>query len=147
MLYYKSNLPSNHNSLPRNNTGENESTLSLFQGQLGSASGSTLKLLGNEEWRSIMLYVLNNLTEVQPFIKYVLNELVSIRRHYSASNPIDSRSDREFVCEFWHQSRDPTSHEQDTLVSRGAGAGSPDFISWFKQKVMSNLARTFDHQR
>ena len=67
--YYKPNLPSNHNPLPRYNAGENESTLSLFQGQLGSASGSTPKLLGNEEWRSIMLYVLNNLTEVQPFIK------------------------------------------------------------------------------
>ena len=68
-LYYKPNLPSNHNPLPRYNAGENESTLSLFQGQLGNASGSTPKLLGNEEWRSIMLYVLNNLTEVQPFIK------------------------------------------------------------------------------
>ena len=68
-LYYKPNLPSNHNPPFRYNTGENESTLSLFQGQLGSASGSTPKLLGNEEWRSIMLYVLNNLTEVQPFIK------------------------------------------------------------------------------
>ena len=67
--YYKPNLPRNHNPPPRYNTGENESTLSLFQGQLGSASGSTPKLLGNEEWRSIMLYVLNNLTEVQPFIK------------------------------------------------------------------------------
>jgi hypothetical protein len=68
-LYYKSNLPSNHNPPSRYNTRENESTLSLFQGQLGSASGSTPKLLGNEEWRSIMLYVLNNLTEVQSFIK------------------------------------------------------------------------------
>ena len=67
--YYKPNLPRNHNPLPHYNAGENESTLSLFQGQLGGASGSTLKLMGNEEWRSIMLYVLNNLTEVQPFIK------------------------------------------------------------------------------
>jgi hypothetical protein len=67
-LYYKPNLPSNHNPL-HYNTGKNESTLSLFQGQLGSASGSTNKLLGNEEWRSITLYVLTNLPEVQPFIK------------------------------------------------------------------------------
>ena len=119
-LYYKPNLPSNHNPLPRYNAVENESTLSLFQGQLGSTSRSSPKLLGNEEWRSIMLYVLRNLTEVEPFIK-------------------------EFVREFWHQSRDPTSHEQDTLVSAGAGAGRPDFISWFKTKVMLNLGRTFDH--
>jgi hypothetical protein len=63
-LYCKPNLPSNHNPLPRYNAGENESTLNLFQGQLGSASGSTNKLLGNEEWHSITLYVLTNLPEV-----------------------------------------------------------------------------------
>jgi hypothetical protein len=68
-LYYKPNLPSNHNPLARYNVDENESTLGLFQGQLGSASGSTSKLLVNEEWRSIMLYVLRNLTEVKLFIK------------------------------------------------------------------------------
>ena len=68
-LYYKPNLPSNQNPLPRYNADENESTLGLFQGQLGSASGSTVMILTNKEWRSIMLYVLNNVTEVQPFIK------------------------------------------------------------------------------
>ena len=68
-LYYKPNLPSNQNPLPRYNADENESTLGLFQGQLGSTSGSTVMILTNKEWRSIMLYVLNNLTEVQPFIK------------------------------------------------------------------------------
>jgi hypothetical protein len=142
-LYYKPKLPSNHNPLPRYNVGENEWTLSLFQGQLGSASGSTNKILGNEEWRSVMLYVLTNLPEVQPFVEYVLNELVSIRPEYSSCNPTNSHSDREFVRESWHQSRDPTSQEHDTLLSRGAGVGRPDFISWFKQKVMSNLAPTF----
>ena len=68
-LYYKLKLPSNHNPLPRYNVGENEWTHSLFQGQLGSASGSTNKILGNEEWRSVMLYVLTNLSEVQPFVE------------------------------------------------------------------------------
>jgi hypothetical protein len=48
-LFYEPNLPSHHNPLPRYNADENKSILSLFQGQLGSASGSTLKLLGNEE--------------------------------------------------------------------------------------------------
>jgi hypothetical protein len=61
-LYYKQNLPSNHNPLPHYSAGENESTISLFQGQLGSASGSTNKLLGNEEWHNITLYVLTNLS-------------------------------------------------------------------------------------
>jgi hypothetical protein len=58
-----------HNPLPRYNADENESNLSLFQGQLESASGSTNNSLGNEEWRSIMLYVLQNLPEAKLFIE------------------------------------------------------------------------------
>ena len=65
--YYTENLPSIYNPPPHYNAGENESNLSLFQGQLESASASTTKQLKNEEWRSIMLYVLTNLVEVQPF--------------------------------------------------------------------------------
>jgi hypothetical protein len=68
-LYYTQNLPSVHNPLPRYNADENESNLSLFRGQLGSASGSTNKSLENEEWRNIMLYVLQNLPEAKPFIE------------------------------------------------------------------------------
>ena len=64
--YYSEKLSSVYNPPPRYNAGEND--LSLFQGQLGSASASTTKQLKNEEWRSIMLYVLTNLVEVQPFI-------------------------------------------------------------------------------
>ena len=67
-LYYTENLPSVHNPLRRYNVDKNESNLSLFQGQLSRSSGSTNKRLENEEWRSIMLYVLTNLVEVQPFI-------------------------------------------------------------------------------
>jgi hypothetical protein len=67
--YYNENLPSVHNRLPRYNASENESNLSIFKGQYGSASGSTNKMLNNEEWRSIMLYVLTNLVEVQPYIQ------------------------------------------------------------------------------
>ena len=66
--YYTENLPNIYNPPPCYNDGENESNLSLFQGQLGSASASITKQLKNEEWRSIMLYVLTNLVEVQPFI-------------------------------------------------------------------------------
>jgi hypothetical protein len=62
--YYTENLPSVYNSPPRYNAGKNESNLSLFQGQLGSTSASTTKQLKNEEWCSIMLYVLTNLVEV-----------------------------------------------------------------------------------
>ena len=32
--------------------------------------------------------------------------------------------------------------EAETLLKKGAGNGMSDFISWFKQKVPSNLART-----
>ena len=66
--YYTEKLPSVYNPPPRYNASENESNLSLFQGQLRSASASTTKKLKNEEWCSIMLYVLTNLVEVQPFI-------------------------------------------------------------------------------
>jgi len=67
--YYGDNLPSVHNPPPRYNADENESTLSLFQGQLGSASNATPKTLKYEEWRIIMLYVLLNLSEVDPYIR------------------------------------------------------------------------------
>ena len=67
--YYKPNLPSRHNPPLRYNAGENESTLSLFKGELGSASGSTPKRLDVEEWRRITLYVFTNLPEVAPFIQ------------------------------------------------------------------------------
>ena len=66
--YYTENLPSVYNPPPRYNADKNESNLNLFQGQLRSTSASTTKQLKNEEWRSIMLYVLTNLVEVQPFI-------------------------------------------------------------------------------
>jgi len=74
--YYADNLPSVHNPPPRYNAGEDESSLSIFRGQLGSASGATHKTLKHEEWRIIMLYVLTNLSEVEPYMMYVLNKLV-----------------------------------------------------------------------
>ena len=54
-----------HNPPTRYNEGENETNLSLFKGQLGSASGATPKALLNEELRTIMMYVLTNLVEVE----------------------------------------------------------------------------------
>ena len=62
--YYANNLPSVHNPLPRNIAGEDELNLSIFREQLGSASGVTNKTLKYEEWHTIMLYVLTNLSEV-----------------------------------------------------------------------------------
>ena len=67
--YYTENLPSMHNLTPHYNAGKNLSNLSLFQGQLESASATTTKHLSIEEWRSIMLYVLTNLVEVQPYVR------------------------------------------------------------------------------
>ena len=115
--YYGDNLPSVHNPPTRYNVGVNESSLSLFQGQLGTASGSTTKMLSNQEWRQIMLYVLINLDEVAPYMT-------------------------DFVDEFRRGSVDPTDEEFHTLLRQGAGNGKPDFISWLKQKVQSNLGST-----
>ena len=67
--YYTENLPSVHNPPSRYNGGKADLNLSLFKGQLESASIATIKTLNFEEWRSIMLYVLTNLSEVQPYIQ------------------------------------------------------------------------------
>ena len=66
--YYDDNPPSVHNPPPHYNAGEDESNLSIFRGQLGSASGATNKTLKHEEWRTIILYVLTNLSEVEPYM-------------------------------------------------------------------------------
>ena len=61
-----------HNPKPRYNFGEPQkggSNLSLFKGNLAPASGSKLVSLDNEEWRTITLYIFNNLTEVRPYIE------------------------------------------------------------------------------
>jgi hypothetical protein len=67
--YYKDSLPSVHNPIPCYNTDERSSNLSLFKGQLGKASASSTKTLWNDEWRTIMLYVLLNLDEVNPYVQ------------------------------------------------------------------------------
>jgi hypothetical protein len=113
--YYKENLPSVHDHYPRYNIVENQSKLSLFQGQFGSASASTTKQLTNEEWRSIMLYVLLNSPEVEPY-------------------------KQEFIRELWTASRLPEPHEIDTLISQGAGPQWHDFISWFGRKAQTDLS-------
>ena len=74
--YYSENLPSVHNPTPHYNAGRDESNLSIFQGQLGSASEGTYKTLRHSEWSTIMLYVLQNLDEVLPYTRYVHNKLV-----------------------------------------------------------------------
>ena len=66
--YYIENLPSVHNPPARYNEDENESTLSLFKGPRGRASGVTTKTLSYEEWHKIMLYVLTNLDEVETYL-------------------------------------------------------------------------------
>jgi len=58
-----------HNPPTHYNEGENETNLSLFKGQLGSASGATPKALLNEELRNIMMYVLTNLSKVELYIQ------------------------------------------------------------------------------
>ena len=60
-----------HNPLTHYNEAKNKTNLSLFKGQLGSASGATPKVLLNEELRTIMImmYVLTNLVEVEPYIQ------------------------------------------------------------------------------
>jgi hypothetical protein len=132
-----------HNPPPRYNAEENESSLSLFQGQFGSASDASTKTLQLQEWRNIMLYVLTNLTEVEPYMGqvHILNKLVQLVSLLCVQ-PLISRWCREFLCQYWSSSRPPNPQQCETLLKLGAGNSEPDFISWFKQKVLFNLART-----
>jgi len=41
--------------------------------------------------------------------------------------------------QFWQASRAPTPLELDNLLKNGAGNRNPNFISWFKDKVMHYL--------
>ena len=67
MAYYNETLPSVHNPPPHHNAVESSSNLGLFTGQLGRGSAGTPKNLRDYEWRTIFLYVLLNLEEVNPY--------------------------------------------------------------------------------
>ena len=61
-----------HNPKPRYNADDPKkggSNLSLFKGNLAPASVSHPVSLDNEEWRTISLYIFNNLIEVRPYIE------------------------------------------------------------------------------
>lgn len=61
-----------HNPKPRYNAGDPKkggSNLSLFKGKLAPAGAYTSLSLRVDEWRNITLYILNNLTEVRPYIE------------------------------------------------------------------------------
>ena len=61
-----------HNPKPLYNADDpkkGRSNLSLFKGNLAPASGSKPVSLDNEQWRTISLYIFNNLIEVRPYIE------------------------------------------------------------------------------
>ena len=61
-----------HSLEPRYNAGDPKiggSNLILFKGKLAPAGAYTPLLLDNDEWRTITLNILNNLTEVRPYIE------------------------------------------------------------------------------
>ena len=51
---------------------------------------------------------------------------------------------REFHRQYWGRSREATPQEYDRLLREGAGAGKPDFISWFKQKGQSDASMSVE---
>ena len=61
-----------HNTKPRYNADEpkkGQSNLSLFKGNLAPSSAWKPVSLDAEDWRTISMYLLNNLTEVWSYIK------------------------------------------------------------------------------
>ena len=70
--HYKAKNCHLHNSKPRYNAGDPKkggSNLSLFKGKLAPAGASIPKELDVEGWRTISLYIFNNLTEARPYIE------------------------------------------------------------------------------
>lgn len=76
--HYEDKIHHLHNPKPRYNAGDPKkgwSNLTLFKGDLAPAGASNSLTLDFEEWQTISLYIFNNLTEVQLYIKYVLGAL------------------------------------------------------------------------
>ena len=72
IAHYKAKNRHLHNPKPRHNDWDPKkggSNLSLFKGKLAPAGAYTPLLLDNDEWQTITLYILNNLTEVRPYIE------------------------------------------------------------------------------
>ena len=71
---------------------------SLSKGQIGSASVASIKTLNFEEWRSIMLYVLTNLSEVQPYIQKVLCIHLVLEYSLFGIQPVRFSFEQEISC-------------------------------------------------
>ena len=70
--HYDATMHSLHNPKPRYNLGDpkrRESNLNLLKGKLAPSGVGKPKLLCVEEWRTLTMYILNNLTEVRPYIE------------------------------------------------------------------------------
>ena len=70
--HYNATFHSLHNPKPRYNTGDSkrrESKFNLFKGNLAPSGVMKTKTLTVEEWGTITLYILNNLTDVRTYIK------------------------------------------------------------------------------
>ena len=70
--HYKAKNCHLHNPKLRYSVGDPKkggSNLSLFKGKLAPAGSSNPYSSDVEEWRAILLYIFNNLTEVWPYIK------------------------------------------------------------------------------
>jgi hypothetical protein len=72
-IYFAKNVPTVHNLTPQYNIGieQNDCKLSLFTGRGDTTSRGTPRVLSDLEWRTAMLYVLTNLTEVDDYVRYV----------------------------------------------------------------------------
>ena len=58
-----------HNPMPWYNASDPKKGGSIFKGKLAPAGASKEIALDVEEWRTISLYIFNNLTEVRPYIE------------------------------------------------------------------------------
>ena len=115
--YYPDEVPTLHNPVTRYNVDMPKELpeLELFQFPGGKAGKGQKYVLEKEEKDCIMLYVLMNMEEVLPFMN-------------------------EFIDQYYEPNADPSPTQLDTLLKDGAPGINKSFVSWFIEKVSSNLS-------
>ncbi|CAN6317512.1 unnamed protein product [Urochloa humidicola] len=87
--------------------GPSNCTLSLFQVRGWKTGRGMARTLTIEEYKTTMIYIFTNLTEMDEYVQ-------------------------KFQQEQWRRPRPPNQKQLDNLRMNGAGNGKPDFLDWFR---------------
>ncbi|XP_040384748.1 uncharacterized protein LOC102706425 [Oryza brachyantha] len=84
------------------------SSLSLFQVRGWKFGRGMSRTLTNEEYKTVMIYIFSNMTEMDSLIE-------------------------KFESEQWRRARPPNQKELDNLRRNGASSGKPNLLDWFRK--------------